>query len=74
MKITNSKKGLVNIGKWHFKFGIIPIFWRTRGYMFHFGIFKLLSFPLEGSTISRENYKGFWIRKEFEWQGFEINF
>ena len=68
------KKGKIEIGKWHFKLGFIPIYWRRNGYMFHFGIFKLLSFPSEGETIGRAHYKGFWFRKEFgEWSGFEIN-
>lgn len=67
------KKGQITVGKWHFKFGIIPVFWRKRGYMFHFGIFKWISYPLQEFIITKQNYKGFWFRKEFEWQGFEIN-
>lgn len=69
-----NKKGLLQIGKWHFKFGIIPVYWRTHGYIFHFGIFKLKEMPYIGETIQPKNYKGFWLRKEFEWKGFEINF
>ena len=66
------KKGEIKLNKWHFKFGIIPIYWRKEGYMFHFGIFKTTSFPAEGSMIHKSNYKGFWIRKEFVLNGFEI--
>lgn len=68
------KKGELSMGKWHFKLGIIPIYWRRNGILIHFGIFKLISFPIEGEIISRANYKGFWIRKEFEFTGFEISF
>ena len=68
-----NRKGLITVGKWHFKLGFIPIYWRTRGYMLHFGIFKLLSYPPEGEVITKNNYKGFWLRKELELDGFEIN-
>ena len=69
------KKGEIKIGEWHFKFGIVPIYWRPRGYMFHFGVFKVLDYPPEGQMITKAEYKGFWIRKEFDqWNGFEINF
>ena len=67
------RRGEVSIGKWSFKLGIIPIYWRNNGLMFHFGIFKLTSFPPEGEVITGKNYKGFWIRKEFEFRGIEIN-
>lgn len=74
MKIKIKKKSTLQMGKWHFKFGLTPVYWRTRGYMFHFGIFKLTSLPPEGEMFSKKNYKGFWFRKEFdEWSGFEIN-
>jgi len=59
------------VGKWHFKFGLIPCYWSRNGFLFHFGIFKLISFPPEGEIITKKNYKGFWIRKD--WNGFEIN-
>jgi len=68
------KKGQIRLNKWHFKFGIIPIYWRTQGYMLHFGIFKLLKFPPEGEIMTKTQYKGFWLRKEINWQGFEISF
>lgn len=67
------KRGLIELNKWHFKLGIVPIYWLKRGYLLHFGIFKLTSFPPEGIAIAKENYKGFWIRKEIDWKGFEIN-
>ncbi len=75
MKTTSiyKKKGQITIGKWHFKFGIIPLYQAMNLYMFHFGIFKLISFPSEGYIITKEHYKGFWLRKEFFIRGFEIN-
>ncbi len=71
MKIM--KKGVIILGKWHFKLGVIPIYWRQNGLMFEFGIFKLISLPLEGHIITKENYKGFWFRKEIEFRGIEIS-
>ena len=38
------KKGQIQLDKWHFKLGIIPIYWKDHEYMLHFGIFKLLNF------------------------------
>ena len=67
------KKGIVETGKWHFKFGIVPVYWRDHGFLFNFGIFKLLDFPPLGEMISKKHYKGFWFRKEFSPEGFEIN-
>jgi len=68
------KKGELTIGKWHFKLGLLPrAFTLSCGKMFfHFGIFKLLSYPPEGCMIAKENYKGFWLRKE--WEGIDIGF
>lgn len=54
MNTTNKKKGLISINRWHFKLGFIPIYLRRNGYMFHFGIFKLLSFPPEGEMITKK--------------------
>ena len=71
--IMLKKKGQVTLGKWHFKFGFIPLYQATNLYIFHFGIFKLTSFPSEGYMITKENYKGFWFKKEFFIRGFEIN-
>ena len=68
------KKGGIQLNKWHFKFGIVPIYWRKNGWMFHFGIFKLLKFPPEGEIINKAHYQGFWIRIKFEFQGIEISF
>jgi hypothetical protein len=67
------KKGMITINKWHFKLGIIPVCWRRNGVMAHFGVFKVLKYPPEGEEITKECYKGFWFRKEFEFKGFEIN-
>ena len=69
------KKGELQLDRWHFKLGFIPIYWRRNGYMLHFGIFKMRFFPPEGHAITKECYKGFWFRKEFgQFSGFEINF
>lgn len=75
MKATTktSKKGRLEIGKWQFKFGFVPLYQVNNLYMFHFGIFKLLKFPPEGFDFSLSKYKGFWIRREFFIRGFEIN-
>ena len=73
--ILSMKKGEIQLNKWHFKLGFIPIYWRRNGYMLHCGIFKMRFFPPEGSKITKECYKGFWFRKEFgQFNGFEINF
>lgn len=67
--------GMITINKWHFKLGFIP--YAMAGlyiYMFHFGIFKLISWPPEGEIITKENYKGFWFRKTINLaDGFEIS-
>lgn len=68
------KKNILQVGKWYFKLGIIPDYQRTRGYVTSFGIFKLKNRPLEGEIIQPKHYTGFWWRKEFDWQGFEVNF
>jgi hypothetical protein len=68
-----STRGLLTIGKWHFKLGIIPVSFANHGYMFHFGIFKLLKFPSEGAIFVKTDYKGFWLRKTIEWRGFELS-
>lgn len=65
------KKGQLTIGKWHFKLGLVPAYWIRNGMMFHFGIFKITNYPLEGEQLTKEHYKGFWIQKTFT--GFEIN-
>jgi len=59
------------LNKWQYLF-----YWGTdpmRGLdsrQFHFGIFKLISFPNEGEMIEKTNYKGFWIKKN--WRPFTI--
>ena len=65
------KKGEIQIGKWHFKFGMIPVYYRNDCMLFHFGVFKMIGYPPEGEMIGKKHYKGFWFRKEF--YGFEIN-
>lgn len=67
------KKKEFSLNKWHFRFGIVPIYWNNT-ILFHFGIFKLLSLPPEGEIITKENYKGFWFRKEFRFRGWQISF
>ena len=68
------KKASIEIGKWHFKLGIISTYWDNFGYMVHFGFFKPISFPAEGQMITKENYKGFWFRKVIRIRGFELSF
>lgn len=60
--------------KWNFWFGILPDYSKRNGYIFIMGIFKLISFPDEGAVFQKENYKGFWIRRCFSYNGFEIIF
>lgn len=69
-----NKRGNITLNKWTFRFGLTPIVfpWTPRqSIVFYFGIFKLTSFPDEGCEVSKENYKGFWIKKDFN--GFEIS-
>lgn len=66
-------RGELILNKWCFKLGIIPIYWRRNGLFISFGIFKLISIPPEGQQINKKHYKGFWLKKDFEFKGFEIN-
>lgn len=66
------KKAELTIGKWHFKIGILPIYFRPGKIVVHFGVFKLLKVPNEGWPYTKDDYKGFWFRKE--WSGFDIGF
>lgn len=71
----SKNKGNLTLGKWHFKLGVISTYWDNFGYMFHFGIFKLNSFPEDlGKMVDKENYTGFWFRKVIRIEGFEISF
>lgn len=63
---TMSTKNLLVIGEWHFKIGLLVAKWSLDTLFFHFGVFKLISHPKEGEMYSKENYKGFWIRKEIK--------
>ena len=67
-------KGIIKLNKWHFKFGVIPIYRSYYEMIFNFGIFKIVSLPVEGEMITKKNYKGFWIRKRFTFKGIEISF
>lgn len=67
------RKGLLILNKWCFKFGLVPIYLRTNCILLHFGIFKITSIPPEAMNFTKKNYKGFWLRKEFIFTGFEIN-
>lgn len=74
IKLTqNLKRGQLILDRWSFKFGIIPMYQAPHWYTFHFGIFKMISFPREGEMIQKKNYKGFWFRYEFTIDGFEIS-
>ena len=63
---------MIQLGKWHFKLGLIPVYWMSNGMMFHFGIFKPIKHPPEGCIWDSSCYRGFWFRKEFEFTGLEI--
>lgn len=73
IKIPINKRGQLTIGRWHFKLGVISIYWERNGFLAHFGIFKLLKYPPEGEKFSKAQYKGFWLRKEFKFEGWEIS-
>ncbi len=67
------KRAELKMGYWHFKFGLIPLYFAPHRYLFHIGIFKLVE-PLnhqETAKIAKEDYKGFWFRKYFTITGFE---
>lgn len=64
----------LQLEKWYFKFGLVPEYHIHSGFMFHFGIFKLISFPEQGYRVQKKNYKGFWLRKSFIFEGFDICF
>jgi hypothetical protein len=67
------RTGQIELDKWHFKLGLVYT-WYSRHYMFHFGIFKLLSYPPEGEIYTKKNYKGFWFRRDIFSDGFEISY
>lgn len=73
MKFTRIKKGQLSIDKWHFKLGFIPLYHMENGFLLHFGVFKITSRPPAGAKITKENYKGFWLRKEITINGFEMS-
>lgn len=60
------------LNKWTFRLGLVPMYYKLHGMVFSFGIFKLTSKPPEGEIITKKNYKGFLVRKDFN--GFFINF
>lgn len=57
--------------KWNFIFGLVPTYWSKDKMVFHFGIFFLKERPEEGTEITKNHYRGFWIQKEFK--GFGIS-
>lgn len=58
------RKGL-RIDKLNFIFGI-ACEGHSSNMVFHFGIFKFKYFPPEGQAITKENYRGFWIKKRIK--------
>jgi hypothetical protein len=64
---------IIDTGKWNLVFGLVPAFY-DRCYEFHFGLFKITSHPPIGETITKSNYKGFWIRKKFRGFGISMHF
>ena len=61
---TKIKKAKANpiLRRWHFVFEFQPSWGRTHAYRFEFGFFKFTSWPAQGDAFQKENYKGFWIR------------
>ncbi len=60
------------LNKWRFEFLLFPA-WHAQGKMqFTLGFFKILNLPEEGTVIGRDNYKGFWLRKEFNLPAFGV--
>jgi hypothetical protein len=68
------KEIIIDIGKWNLIFGLVPVYYRSDAFEFHFGFFKITSHPSEGEMITKRNYKGFWIRKTFRGFGFSKHF
>jgi len=64
----------ININKWNFLIGIVPVYWRKNAFEFHVGLFKITKLPQEGEGIKKENYKGFWIRIPIRDFGISIHF
>lgn len=60
-------------GKWQFIFSFLPDYRRHDYYTLIFGIFRLKEFPPEGETLWNKHYDGFLLRKDFRYDGFEIN-
>lgn len=67
MGALNMKKEL---NKWRFLFSWGDCWYKSHGREFNFALIKLISFPPEGEMTNKENYKGFWIRKN--WKGFNF--
>jgi len=65
---------IIDSGKWNLVFGLVPVYYRPDALEFHFGFFKITSRPPKGEIISRQNYKGFWIRRTFRGVGFSKHF
>ena len=64
----------IQLNNWMFRLWWIPnpaTF--PKGMTFHFGLFKIHTFPPEGEAFGKEHYHGFWIQKDFEFRGFAIN-
>lgn len=59
----------IDTNKWNFLLGFSPAFDTFDGTIFHFGIFRITSRPLEGARHTKENYRGFWISKNFRLNG-----
>jgi len=66
------ERGRMTLGRWQLKIGVDRIY---EGYvMFHFGIFKMTSFPKEGELVMPRHYDGFWLRRVTRGFGLDINF
>jgi hypothetical protein len=63
------------IGRWQFLLSLGNSPMLQYGKEFNFAILKFVSWPEEGKSVEKKNYKGFWLRKTWEsWFNFEISF
>lgn len=53
------------LNKWNFVFSTMPIHSHFKGTSILFGFFKILKEPDECSSLSKDELKGFLIRKNF---------
>jgi len=73
-----AKITIPEIGHWYFIFTLSPVWWENypEKVILQLGFFKVLARPPGGEMYEKHHYKGFWIRKTFNWPafGFSHNF